>query len=75
VDAEGNLDDAIQTAAHMAGIEGEPRIVRYERPSPYLGLLGQLMERDAPSAELLLLEQLLGAPDAPSLLYLYTGRR
>ncbi|MBN1401613.1 MAG: signal peptide peptidase SppA [Anaerolineae bacterium] len=75
VDAEGNLEDAIQAAAQMAGIEGEPRIVRYERSVSYLSLLGQLARRQVPSAELALLEEIMGTPDAPSLQYLYTGRR
>jgi protease-4 len=75
VDAEGNLDDAIQVAAKMAGIEGEPRIVRYKRAGSYLSLLNQLLTDRAPSAELALLEEIVGTPDAPSLQYLYTGRR
>jgi protease-4 len=75
VDAEGNLDDAIQAAAKMAGIEGEPRIVRYERSGSYLALLNQLFKPQASSAELALLGEIMGTPDAPSLQYLYTGRR
>ena len=36
VDALGNLQDAISTAAEMAGIEGDPQVIRYARTTSLL---------------------------------------
>lgn len=73
VDAEGNLDDAIQVAAQMAGIRGRPRLVRFEaRPGLFDLLWGFASGLKRPT-ELALLEELLGARETPKLQYLYTG--
>jgi protease IV len=36
VDQLGNLEDAIEVAKNLAGIKGEPRIIRPEKPRPLL---------------------------------------
>ncbi|HUV95623.1 MAG TPA: S49 family peptidase, partial [Anaerolineae bacterium] len=73
VDAEGGQSEAIQMAAQMGGIKGEPRIVRFERPPGLLGALLGVMSRARRPTELILLEDLLGRGRVPSLQYLYTG--
>ncbi|GAW93778.1 signal peptide peptidase SppA [Calderihabitans maritimus] len=40
VDQLGNYYDAIDLAAKLAGIEGEPVVVQYDRPSPWQILFG-----------------------------------
>jgi len=75
VDELGNLDDAIAVAAEAGGIEGEPRIVRYEQPVPsFLEILMGSLSRAQQPRELILLEELLGMGQTPKLQYLYTGR-
>jgi len=73
VDAEGGQKEAIQIAAQMGGIEGEPRIVRFERPPGLLDILKGFLSRVKRPTELLLLEELLGRGQVPRLQYLYTG--
>ncbi len=73
VDAEGGQSEAIQIAAEMGGIEGEPRIVRFERPPGLLEALLGVWSRARRPTELILLEELLGRGRVPSLQYLYTG--
>jgi protease-4 len=52
VDELGNLPGAIQRAAELGGIEGEPRIVEYQTPvSLFQGLLG-LARPAGPAAEI-----------------------
>lgn len=55
VDSLGNYDDAVDRAAELGGIEGEPGIVTYEAVDPlgdlYLDLLGLIAPRDAIDAE------------------------
>ncbi|MBN2247869.1 MAG: signal peptide peptidase SppA [Coriobacteriia bacterium] len=50
VDTLGNYDDAVDRAAELGGIEGEPSIVTYEPADPfadlYLDLLGLVSPRD-----------------------------
>ena len=75
VDGLGDLDDAIRVAGEIAGVEGEPAVIRYGRQQDLLDLLPRFGMGAAPSAEVELLERLLGTPEAPSLQYLYTGRR
>ncbi len=68
VDQLGNLPAAIQRAAELGGIEGEPRIVEYERPfSLFGGLLG-LARPANPLAEVM---ALLDRGNRPALQYLY----
>ncbi|MFH1085365.1 MAG: signal peptide peptidase SppA [Chloroflexota bacterium] len=75
VDALGNLDDAIKAAAEMAGIVGEPQVIRYDRQPDLFSLLPRFGLGSATNAELALLERVLGTPEAPSLQYLYTGHK
>ena len=55
VDTLGNYDDAVDRAAELGGIEGEPRIVTYESSDPfadlYLDLLGLIAPRGDIDAE------------------------
>ncbi len=57
VDTLGNYDDAVERAAELGGIEGEPSIVTYESYDPfadlYLDLLGLISPRDDIDAEAL----------------------
>jgi len=73
VDAEGDQNDAVQIAARMGGIEGEPGILRFEREPGLLDLLWSSVSRARRPAELILLEELLGRGRVPSLQYLFTG--
>jgi protease-4 len=50
VDDIGDLDDAVHFAAGLAGIEGEPRVIRYEEKS--LSWLGWLEELDVAGTRL-----------------------
>lgn len=73
VDASGNLDDAIATAAQMGGIEGEPRIVRYPHEPSFFDVLSGYLMRASQPEELILLEELLGVGQVPKIQYLYVG--
>jgi protease-4 len=57
IDSIGNFDDAVDRAAELGGIEGEPGIVTYETVDPfsdlYLDLLGLIAPRDDIDAEAL----------------------
>lgn len=70
VDQLGNLPEAIQRAAELGGIEGQPRIVEYELPF-YLfqGLFGLARPAD-PLAEVL---ALIDRGHGPTPQYLYVG--
>jgi protease-4 len=68
VDQLGNLPAAIQRAAELGGIEGEPRIVEYERPFSLLGGLLGLARPANPLAEVM---ALLDRGNRPALQYLY----
>ena len=70
VDAVGDLDDAIHKAAELAGIEGEPRIYRFERPPSFLDLLRGAVAALNGSPEQRLLRE-LRQESAPRLEYLY----
>lgn len=43
VDSLGNYDDAVDRAAELGGIEGEPNIVSYEYIDPLAGFYGSLL--------------------------------
>lgn len=43
IDSIGNYDDAIDRAAELGGIEGEPNIVTYEHVDPLAGLYSELL--------------------------------
>jgi protease-4 len=43
VDQLGYLEDAIDKAASLGGITGEPRVVQYRRQTPFSALLGQMV--------------------------------
>jgi protease-4 len=68
-DQTGDLDDAIDLAAEYAGIEGEPRIVRYERPQSFFSTFGF----QQPSSEMDLIERFLLEQPRLQIQYLYTS--
>ncbi len=70
VDRLGNLPDAIQRAAELGGIEGEPRIVEYE---PSLGVFQGLFKLTRPADPLANVLELLDRGHGPALQYLYVG--
>jgi protease-4 len=68
VDRLGNLPDAIDLAAELGGIEGEPRVIEYQRtPS----LMEMLLSSLAPRPTSLSLEELLGIERRFTVQYLY----
>jgi protease-4 len=70
VDRLGNLPDAIKLAAQLGGIEGEPRIIEYERtPS----LMEMLLSSLAPRPTSLSLDELLGVERRFTAQYLYVS--
>jgi len=70
VDQLGDLSAAVQRAAELGGIEGEPRIVEYEAPfSVFQGLWGMARPADPLSEVMRLLDQ----GQRPALQYLYVG--
>lgn len=70
VDALGNLQDAIDKAAELGGISGEPRIVEYERLPSFQQLLSGLNTRlnRSPTDEIL---ELIAETTMPVLEYRY----
>jgi protease-4 len=71
VDQLGNLPAAIQRAAELGGIEGEPRIIENEQPFNFFeGLFSSLARPADPLAEVM---SLLGRDGRPALQYLYVG--
>lgn len=70
VDQLGNLPEAIQRAAELGGIEGQPRIVEYAPPfNLFQGLFGLARPAD-PLAEVL---ALIDRGHGPTPQYLYVG--
>ena len=68
VDELGNLPEAIDRAAELGGIEGEPRLVEYHRPPTLLeSFFGSLVSPFQPFD----LARLLDLEGRPSLQYLY----
>ncbi len=72
VDELGNLDDAIDKAAELGGISGEPRIVEYERIPNLATLFGGFSGRLTKSESDRLLE-IIDTFTTPSLQYRYVG--
>lgn len=70
VDELGYLPDAIDRAAELGGIEGEPRIIEYTRQPSFFEALGASMNRPTPVEEL---QQLLNFHAGSPLMYLYVG--
>ncbi len=69
IDEFGDLEEAIELAAEMAGIEGKPRLIEYERRGLWDSLLGYVF-RPSPMSEI---EELLGLHRQATLQYLYVG--
>jgi protease-4 len=70
VDRLGNLPDAIKVAAELGGIEGEPRVIEYERtPS----LMQMLLSGLGPRSTSLSVEELLGVERRFTVQYLYVS--
>lgn len=69
IDTLGTLDDAVTIAAELAGISGEPRYLRYERPPTLMQTL--LGRAQAPTEGERLIEALLAPDTKAQLLYLY----
>lgn len=70
VDELGYLPDAIDRAAELGGIEGEPRLVEYERKAGFFEALGGAFYRPGPIDEL---KQVLHFHAGTPLMYLYTA--
>ncbi|GIK39611.1 MAG: hypothetical protein BroJett011_34440 [Chloroflexota bacterium] len=68
VDNLGYLPDAIDRAAELGGITGEPRIVEYDRPVSFFEALGGAFNRPSPVEEV---KQLLHFNAGSPLMYLY----
>ena len=70
VDALGNLPDAIDLAAELGGIDGEPRVLEYERaPS----LIDVLLSGLSPSPPSISIDELLGIERRFTVQYLYVS--
>ena len=70
VDRLGNLPDALELAAELGGIEGEPRIIEYQRtPS----LMEMLLSGLSPAPASLSLEDVLGIERRFTVQYLYVS--
>ena len=70
VDHLGYLPDAIDRAAELGGIEGEPRIIEYKREPTFFEALGVSLYRPSQVEEL---QQLLNFHAGSPLMYLYVG--
>lgn len=71
VDQLGYLPDAIERAAELGGIAGEPRLIEYKREPSFFEALGMSFYRPSPAEEL---QQLLNFHAGSPLMYLYVGR-
>jgi len=70
VDQLGNLSAAVEAAAELGGIEGEPRIVEYQQPiNIFQGLFGMTHPADPLSNVM----EILDRGPRPALQYLYVG--
>jgi len=71
VDQLGNLSTAIQRAAELGGIEGEPRVIEYEPPfNLFQGLVGMMRRPADPLSQVM---TILDRAHGPALQYLYIG--
>jgi protease-4 len=70
VDSLGYLPDAIDRAAELGGIEGEPRLVEYGLKAGLAEVLNATVNRPTPLDEL---KQILHFNAGSPLMYLYTG--
>jgi protease-4 len=68
VDNLGYFQEAIDRAAELGGISGEPRVVEYRRPTGLFEALGSAFNRPSPVEEL---KQLLHFQAGSPLMYLY----
>jgi protease-4 len=70
VDRLGNLPEAIQLAAELGGIEGQPRVIEYQRtPS----LMEMLLSGLSPVPSQISIDDLLGIERRFTVQYLYVG--
>lgn len=70
IDSLGYLPDVIDRAAELGGIEGEPRLIEYNREMGLFETLGSTFHQPSPLEQL---EQLLHFNAGSPLMYLYTG--
>lgn len=70
VDNLGYLPDAIDRAAELGGISGEPRLVEYDQPVSFFQALGSAFNRPSPVEEV---KQLLQFNAGSPLMYLYVA--
>ncbi len=68
VDELGYLPDAIDRAAEVGGIQGEPRIIEYENEPTLFGAFGATLNRPTPVQEI---RELLQFHGGSPLMYLY----
>ncbi len=71
VDNLGYLQDAINRAAQLGGISGEPRVIDYSQQTGLFESVGASINRPGPVEQL---EQLLHFNAGSPLMYLYTGQ-
>lgn len=67
VDDLGGLEDSIRLAANLAGIEGEPRVVRHTRRVPLLQRYLGFIARNQHSSSLITFERIKEAVEGPDL--------
>jgi protease-4 len=70
VDNLGYLKDAIDRAAELGDIDGEPRLIEYTRQNGLFEALGSALYRPSPIEEL---RQVINYHPGSPLMYLYTG--
>jgi protease-4 len=70
VDRLGNLSDAIDLAAELGGIEGEPRVIEYQRTP---GLMEMLLSGLSPMPASVSIDDLLGIERRFTVQYLYSA--
>ena len=70
VDSLGYFPEVVDRAAELGGIEGEPRIIEYDRDPTLFEALGASVNRPSPVQEL---QDLLHFHSGSPLMYLYVG--
>lgn len=70
VDNLGNIDQVIDRAAELGGIQGEPRLIDYDTDAPLFSSLWGAFNQPSPVEEL---QDLLHLKTGATLMYLYTG--